>query len=67
MRTMMGRLKKRAKKSGLGGDAITDMSSTEKWVWEKFSFLIPLIEQRRWMPEMWPLLQQQQVPHGFMR
>ena len=44
MRTMMGRLKKCAKKSGSGGDAITDMSSTEKWVWEKFSVLIPHIE-----------------------
>ena len=44
MRTMMGRLKKRAKKSGAGGDAITDMNSTEKWVWDKFSFLIPHIE-----------------------
>ena len=44
MRTMMGRLKKRAKKSGSEGDAITDMNSTEKWVWDKFSFLIPHIE-----------------------
>ena len=32
MRTMMGRLKKRAKKSGSGGDVITDMNNTEKWV-----------------------------------
>ncbi|OWF43285.1 hypothetical protein KP79_PYT18765 [Mizuhopecten yessoensis] len=30
MRTMMGRLKKRAKKSGSGGDAFTDMNRTEK-------------------------------------
>ncbi|KAJ3599171.1 hypothetical protein NHX12_033134 [Muraenolepis orangiensis] len=44
MRTMMGRLKKRAKKSGSGGDAIIDMNRTEKWVWDKFSFLIPHIE-----------------------
>ena len=44
MRTMMGQLKKRARKSGSGGDVITDMNNTEKWVWEKFSFLIPHIE-----------------------
>jgi hypothetical protein len=45
MRTMMGRLKKRAKKSGSGGDVQNDdMNSTEKWVWDKFSFLIPHIE-----------------------
>ena len=44
MRNMMGRLKKRARKSGSGGDVITDMNSTAKWVWEKFSFLIPHIE-----------------------
>ena len=41
----MSRLKKRTKKSGSGGDAITDMNSTKKWVWEKFSsFFIPHIE-----------------------
>lgn len=44
MRTMMGRLKKRARKSGSGGDVITDMNGTEKWLWDKFSFLIPHIE-----------------------
>ncbi|KAJ3584166.1 hypothetical protein NHX12_014662 [Muraenolepis orangiensis] len=44
MRTMMGRLKNRAKKSRSGGDALTDMNRTEKWVWDKFSFLIPHIE-----------------------
>ena len=32
LRTMIGRLKKRAKKSGSRGDVITDMNSTEKWV-----------------------------------
>ena len=61
MRTMMGRLKKCAKKSRSGGDAITDMNSTEKWVWE--SSLFVSLTLRRWMREMWPpLQQQQQVP-----
>ena len=44
MRTMLGRLKKRAKKSGEGGEVVTDMSTTEQWVWTKFAFLRPHIE-----------------------
>ena len=44
MRTMLDRRKKRVKKSGSGGDVITDMNITEKWLWDKFSFLIQHIE-----------------------
>ena len=44
MRTMLGRLKKRAKKSGEGGEVVTDMNATEQWVWSKFAFLRPHIE-----------------------
>ena len=40
----MSRLKKRISKSGSGGDTLTNMNATEKWVWDKFSFLIPHIE-----------------------
>ena len=40
----MGRLKKRAMKTGSGAEVVTDMNTTEQWVWEKFSFLRPRIE-----------------------
>ncbi|XP_061784370.1 uncharacterized protein [Nerophis lumbriciformis] len=39
MRTMLGRLKKRARKS-----AMADLNATEQWVWDKFGFLRPHIE-----------------------
>ena len=44
MRTMLGRLKKRAMKTHSGAEVVTDMNTTEQWVWEKFSFLRPHIE-----------------------
>ncbi|XP_061746235.1 uncharacterized protein LOC133544983 isoform X2 [Nerophis ophidion] len=44
MRTVLGRLKKRAGKSGSLAGAGADLNATEKWVWDKFGFLRPHIE-----------------------
>ena len=38
------RLKKRVNKSGSGADIIIDLKATEKWVWDKFAFLLPHIK-----------------------
>jgi hypothetical protein len=43
-RTLMSRLKKTVGKSGDGAETVEDLSATEKWVWEKFSFLKDHIE-----------------------
>ena len=44
MRSTMSRPKKRCNKSGSGGDSLTDLNATEKWVFDKFAFLAPHIE-----------------------
>ena len=38
-RTQMSRLKRPVGKSGEGAEKFEDLSATDKWVWEKFSFL----------------------------
>ena len=38
-RTQMSRLKRTVGKSGEGAETVEDLSATDKWVWEKFSFL----------------------------
>ena len=43
-RTQMSRLKKTVGKSGEGAETVEDLSATDKWVWEKFSFLKDHIE-----------------------
>ena len=43
-RTQMSRLKRTVGKSGEGAETAEDLSATDKWVWEKFSFLKDHIE-----------------------
>lgn len=43
-RTQLSRLKRAVGKSGEGAETVEDLSATEKWVWEKFSFLKDHIE-----------------------
>ncbi|KAH3868297.1 hypothetical protein DPMN_031440 [Dreissena polymorpha] len=42
--TQMSRLKRTVGKSGEGTEAVEDMSATDKWVWERFTFLKDHIE-----------------------
>ena len=47
--TQMSRLKRTVGKSGEGAETAEDLSATDKWVWEKFSFLkdhIKTVEHR---------------------
>ncbi|XP_041484096.1 uncharacterized protein LOC121430771 [Lytechinus variegatus] len=43
-RTQMSRLKKSVGKSGDGTDVLEDLSATDRWIWENFSFLKDHIE-----------------------
>ena len=43
-RTQMSRLKRTVGKSGEGAETAEDLSATDRWVWEKFSFLKDHIE-----------------------
>lgn len=43
-RTQISRLKRTVGKSGEGAETVEDLSATDKWVWEKFSFLKDHIE-----------------------
>ena len=48
-RTLMNRIKRTVGKSGEGAEKFEDLSATDKWVWEKFSFLkghIEIVEHR---------------------
>ncbi|KAH3830533.1 hypothetical protein DPMN_103777 [Dreissena polymorpha] len=42
--TQMSRLKRTVGKSGEGTETVEDMSDTDKWVWERFTFLKDHIE-----------------------
>ena len=43
-RTQLSRLKKSVGKSGDGTDVLEDLSATDRWIWENFSFLKDHIE-----------------------